>query len=254
MRRNVSHQTVPIPDFLDFDMWCGPAPVRPYVGLPHRRWWRSFMEYGNGIVGDMCVHMLDTVRWILGLGWPRSISSHGGIFVQKESASNISDTQTAIFEFDQLNCVWQHRTWGIPPDPEYPWAFFIYGDKGTLKGSVRKYEFIPNDDSDPIKGEVVYEREQYPEDLTEKDIELHAAPATRNHMLNFLQAIKNKTRPVSDVEDGHISSASCILANMAMTLGRPLHYDPVQKIVIGDDEATSLLARPYRKGWKHPYY
>ena len=64
------HRLQPVPDFLDYELWTGPAPLRPYDGLPHKRWWRTFMEYGNGIVGDMCVHMLDTVRWMLGLGWP----------------------------------------------------------------------------------------------------------------------------------------------------------------------------------------
>ncbi len=61
------------------------------------------MEYGNGIVGDMCVHMLDTTRWMLGLGWPKRVWSSGGIFVQKEGKSNISDTQTANFDFGDLD-------------------------------------------------------------------------------------------------------------------------------------------------------
>ena len=252
MRRNIGHETISVPEFLDYDLWCGPAPMRPYVGLPHRGWWRSFMEYGNGIMGDMCIHMLDTVRWMLDLGWPNKVDSTGGIYVQKESASNIADTQTAVFEFDELNCVWQHRTWGTPPDPEYPWAFFIYGEKGTLKGSVHKYEFIPADGGESIKGDVLFEKEKYPEDLVEKDIELHVASATRNHMKNFLAAIENGTKPVADIEQGHISSASCILANMSMKLGRSLSYDPVRKIVVDDSEATELLGRPYRTGWIHP--
>ncbi|MFM7244851.1 MAG: Gfo/Idh/MocA family protein, partial [Planctomycetaceae bacterium] len=71
MRANGDPPAEPVPEFLDYEMWTGPAPLRPYDGLPHRRWWRTFMEYGNGIVGDMCVHMLDTARWMLGLGWPR---------------------------------------------------------------------------------------------------------------------------------------------------------------------------------------
>jgi predicted dehydrogenase len=88
----------------------------------HPRRWRAFMEYGNGIVGDMCVHMLDMVRWLLDLGWPKSISSSGGILVDTESRANITDTQTATFDFDELPVVWTHRTWGNAPDPEYPWA------------------------------------------------------------------------------------------------------------------------------------
>ena len=243
----------PIPDFLDYEMWTGPAPMRPFDGIPHRRWWRAFMEYGNGIMGDMCVHMLDTVRWMLNLGWPKSINSTGGIYVQKEDKSNIPDTQTAIFEFGELNCVWQHRSWGTPPDPDYPWAFFIYGDKGTLKGSVHRYDFIPRDKkAEIIHQDVVYEREKFPEDTTEKDIELHAAPATRAHMLDFLSAIENGHKPVADIENGHISTASCILANMSMQLGRPLVYDPISRKITGDREATKLLSRAYRKPWIHP--
>jgi predicted dehydrogenase len=253
MRRNIGNEIKAVPDYLDFDMWCGPAPRRAYVGLPHRGWWRAFMEYGNGIMGDMCIHMLDTVRWMLDLGWPKQVNSNGGIYIQKESASNISDTQTAVFEFDELNCVWQHRTWGTPPDPDYPWAFFIYGEKGTLKGSVHKYEFISAEGGESIKGQALFEKEQYPEDLTEKDIELHVASATRNHMQNFLEAIESNGRPIADIEQGLISSASCILGNMSMQLGRPLQYDHTKKICIGDEEATQLLARPYRKGWEHPF-
>ncbi|MCZ7636379.1 MAG: Gfo/Idh/MocA family oxidoreductase [Verrucomicrobia bacterium] len=253
MRANGNPPLEPVPDHLDYELWTGPAPLRPYDGLPHVRWWRTFMEYGNGIMGDMCVHMFDTARWMLGLGWPKRISSTGGIYVQKEGKSNIADTQTATFEYDGFNAVWQHRTWGTPPDPDYPWALFIYGEKGTLKASTMRADFIPQgDQAKPLHFECVYEREKYPEDVTEKDIELNAAPATRRHMLDFLAAIERRSRPVADIEDGHISTASCILANLAMELGRPLVYDPAQRVVVGDAEATRRLRRPYRAPWRHP--
>ncbi len=253
MRANGNPPVEPVPEFLDYEMWTGPAPLRPYDGLPHRRWWRTFTEYGNGIVGDMCVHMYDTARWMLGLGWPNRITSTGGIYVQKEGKSNISDTQTATFEHDQFDCVWQHRTWGTPPDPDYPWALFIYGDKGTLKVSTMRADFIPHDrNAKSIRFDCVFERESYPEDLKEKDIELNAAPATRRHMIDFLAAIEKRSRPVADIEEGHISTASCILANLAMEVKRPLRYDPQQRLVIGDAEATKLLRREYRSPWQHP--
>lgn len=253
MRTNGNPPEQPVPEFLDYEMWTGPAPMRPYDGIPHRGWWRTFREYGNGIVGDMCVHMLDTVRWMLNLGWPNRISSEGGIYVQKEGKSNISDTQTAVFEYDDLNCVWQHRTWSNAPDPKYPWAFFIYGEKGVLKGDVMKAEFIPSDGGETIRFDVLWEKEKYPEDVTEKDIELHTAPATRRHMINFLDAIENNTRPIADIEEGHISTASCILANLSMDLKRPLVYDPKSRTVLNDPEATRLLQRDYRKNWEHPH-
>jgi len=242
-----------VPEHLDWEMWVGPAPFRPYEGLPHRGWWRGRMEYSNGIVGDMCIHMLDTVRWMLGLGWPRRISSAGGILVRKQGGSNTSDTQVATFAYDDLNLVWTHRTWGHAPDPEYPWALILYGEKGTLKASVHSYDFYPAGKDEPtLHKNAVYERERYPEDLTEKDIELFAAPATRAHMRDFLAAVRSRGRPIADIEEGHISSASCILANLAMKLGRTLAWDPAEGRVIGDDEANRLLRRPYRSPWVHP--
>ena len=181
------------------------------------------------------------------------ISSEGGIYVQKQGKSNISDTQTATFEFDGFNAVWQHRTWGTPPDPDYPWALFIYGEKGTLKASTMRADFIPIDDkSKPIHFECLYEKEQYPEDVTEKHIELNAAPATRRHMRDFLAAVNTRGSPVADIEQGHISTASCILANISMDLGRPLLYDHVKRAVTNDKEATVRLKRPYRSSWKYP--
>ena len=255
MRANGNPAVQPVPDFLDYEMWTGPAPMRPYDGLPHVRWWRTFMEYGNGITGDMCVHMFDTVRWMLKLGWPKRISSSGGIYVDKSGKSNISDTQSALFEYDNLNCVWQHRSWGTPNNPEYPWSFTLYGDKGTLWGSTMQYDFVPLKDGEKIHKDVVYEKEKYPEDLTEPTnpkIELNAAPATRLHMLDFLKAIETNGRPVADIEEGHISTASCILANISMKTGRPVVYDPKKRQVVGDPEATALLKRPYRKGYEHP--
>lgn len=253
MRANGNPPVQPVPDYLDYELWTGPAPLRPYDGLPHKRWWRTFMEYGNGIMGDMCVHMLDTARWMLDLGWPKRISSSGGILVQKEGKSNIADTQTATFEYADFNLVWQHRSWGAPPDPDYPWALFLYGEKGTLKASTMRADFIPLDQTaKPIHFDCLYEREQYPEDVTEKDIELNAAPATRRHLKDFLAAIATRGRPVADIEEGHISTASCLLANLALELGRPLLWDPEKRCVVGDEEANRLLKRPYRAPWTHP--
>jgi predicted dehydrogenase len=251
------------PDYLDYEMWTGPAPLRPYdappnkdygdARVPHRRWWRAFMEYGNGIMGDMCIHMLDMVRWMLDLGWPKRVSSSGGILVDKKSKSNISDTQSATFDFGDLQVVWQHRTWGRANDPEYPWGATFYGDKGTLKADVHQYAFIPEGKDKPtLTGKEVIEFEKYPEDKTEKDLERHVASAIRGHVLDFLKAVGTRGKPVADIEQGHISTASCILANQSMKLGRTLEWDPEKQRVVSDDEANKLLKRPYRKPWVHP--
>jgi predicted dehydrogenase len=241
------------PENLDYEMWTGPAPMRPYNRLDHPRGWRAFMEYGNGIMGDMCIHMFDMTRWMLGLGWPKRISASGGILVQKGAKANIPDTQVATFEYDDLKVVWQMRSWGEPPDPKYQWAATLYGDKGTLKADVYGYDYKPLAKGEaPIHQDVVYELEQYPEDKTEKDLEKHCAPAIRRHMQDFLAAIGTRGKPVADIEQGYISTASCILANISMDLGRSLAWDSQAQRVIGDDEANRKLTRPYRKPWVHP--
>lgn len=252
MRMNANPPDTAPPEHLDWEMYTGPAPMRPYNARVHPRSWRAYMEYGNGIVGDMCIHMLDMVRWMMDLGWPKTISSQGGILVQKESKSNISDTQIANFDFGDTKVVWTHRTYGHPPDPKYTWGATFYGDKGTLKASVFSYDYIPMKGT-PEHKDVTYEFEQYPEDRTEKDLERHVAPAIRGHFRDLLEARASKRKPVADIEQGHISTASCILANMSMALGgRSLIYDPVTGTVKGDSEATKLLARTYRKPWVHP--
>lgn len=239
------------PDYLDWEMWTGPAPMRPYNPVAHPRGWRAFMEYGNGIVGDMCVHMLDMVRWMMGLGWPKTVSSTGGILVDKASIANISDTQSATFDYGETKVLWQHRTWGQASDPQYPWSAILYGDKGTLKASVMGYDFIPAQ-GQPVHKEVTYELDQYPEDRTEQDLERHVAPAIRHHMQDFLKAIANRGRPVADIEEGYISTTTCILANLSMQLGRTLEWDATKQRVAHDEEANRLLHRPYRKPWVHP--
>jgi predicted dehydrogenase len=177
------------PEYLDYNMWTGPAPMRPYNSIVHPRGWRAFMEYGNGIVGDMCVHMLDMVRFLLDLGWPQRVSSSGGILVDKASKANITDTQTATFDYPDLKVVWTHRSWGDPPDPKYPWGATLYGDKGTLKASVMSYDFVPSEGGGAVHKDVTYELDKYPEDNTERDLEKHCAPAIRVHMRDFLSAI-----------------------------------------------------------------
>jgi predicted dehydrogenase len=240
------------PATLDWDLWTGPAPLRPYNELVHPRGWRQFLEYGNGVIGDMGVHMLDMVRWMMGLGMPRRISSAGGILVDRAGKGNISDTQTATFDYEDLKVVWTHRTWGAAPDPKYPWAAFLYGDKGTLKAGVYAYDFFPLDGKEPIHRDVTYELDAFPADRKEKDLERHVAPALRRHMKNLLACMKTREKPVADIEEGYSSTTACILANIAVRLGRTLEWDAAAGRVVGDDEANRLLRRPYRAPWVHP--
>ena len=215
-------------------MWTGPAPMRPYNKLVHPRSWRAFMEYGNGIVGDMCVHMLDMVRWMMDLGMPTRIDSSGGILVDKASKANITDSQIATFDFPNLQVVWTHRSYGDAPDPKYPWAATFYGDKGTLKAGVMGYDFVPSGKGQaPMHEDVTYELDQFPEDRTEKDLETaRRAGDPRAH--EELPGVRRRTAATrsSDIEQGYMSTTACILANLSMKLGRSLEWDHANGVVV----------------------
>jgi predicted dehydrogenase len=250
--RGLTPKPVPVPDTLDWDFWVGPAPMMEY-SPDIKNNWRAFMAYGNGAIGDMGIHMFDMVRWFMDLGWPKRISSFGGIRVLKGGKSDISDDQTSMFEFDNLTVVWRHRRFGAQPDPAYNWGAILYGDQGTLKAGVMGYDFIPQGrGATPVHKDVAYELEQYPIDNTELRLEKHVAPAIRGHMKDLLANIATRGKPVADIEQGYISSTCCILANLSTQLGRTLQWDADKGIVVGDEEANRLMRRPYRKPWVHP--
>ena len=252
MRTRENPPDIAPPAALDWEFYQGPAPARAFNKLIHPRGWRAFMEYSNGIVGDMCIHMLDMVRWMMDLGMPARISSSGGILVDKGSKANTTDTQSATFDFGNLQVVWTHRTWGDPPDPKYPWGATFYGEKGTLKASVMGYDFVPRGEGQPEHADVKYELEEFPEDKTEKDLERHVAPAIRGHMKDLLTNIQSRGKPVADIEQGYMSTTACILANLSDKLGRSITWDHAAGKVVGDTEANALLTRPYRAPWVHP--
>ncbi len=252
MRTRENPPDIAPPATLDWEFYQGPAPARAFNKLIHPRGWRAFMEYSNGIVGDMCIHMLDMVRWMMDLGMPARISSSGGILIDKGSKANTTDTQSATFDFGNLQVVWTHRAWGDPPDPKYPWGATFYGDKGTLKASVMGYDFVPRGQGQPEHADVKYELEEFPEDKTEKDLERHVAPAIRGHMKDLLTNIQSRGKPVADIEQGYISTTACILANLSDKLGRSITWDDAKGKVVGDAEANALLTRPYRAPWVHP--
>ena len=216
------------------------------------RRWRVYMEYGNGTIGDMGVHMLDLVRWFLGLGAPSRVSSSGGIYIKKGGLPNTNDTQIATFDYNDFQIIWNHRTWSEAPDPKWPWCAILYGENGILKAGLMGYEYKPYHTEDKITEEVTYELEQYPEDQTERDLEKHCAPAIRGHMKNFVSCIMDRSRPVADIEEGAISSIACILANISAELGRSLEWDQATGTIKNDDEANARLRRAYRSPWVHP--
>ena len=249
---NIPDKTAPA--HLDYELWTGPAPLLPFKSPKESRGWRAFKEYGNGQIGDLGVHMIDCVRWMMDLGWPQSISSSGGIYVDKGATSNISDTQRSVFRYPEVDVSWEHRTWGMSPIPQRHWtdqwgARFL-GKNGTLNVTIYGYDYTPADGG-PREGFHLFSKTGNLENIDFNQDNIGGEPQ-KAHVLDFMKARENRSRPVADVEEGHISTACCILANLAQELGRPLIYDPKTRTIPGDTEATARLVRPYRGPWVHP--
>ncbi len=244
-----------VPSHLNYDLWTGPAPLLPFKAMKEDRGWRAFMEYGTGPIGNLGVHMLDKVRWLLGLGWPESIASTGGIYVEKASFSNLPDTQRSVFHYPDLDISWEHRLWGGSPIPQRHWsdqwgARFI-GRNGTLNLTMLEYVFTPADGG-PREGVHMLSKTGNLENVDFTQDGRAYVETEKRHVLDFMSARETRSRPVADIEEGHISSACCELANLSQQLGRPLAYDPKTRTIPGDAEATRRLARPYRAPWIHP--
>ncbi len=235
------------PKELDFDMWTGPAPLLPYNPLFHPRTWRKFNEFSNGILGDMGIHMLDVVRWFLDVRYPRRIASTGGTFVQRKGRANISDTQTVTYDYGDQTVIWEHRTWGRAEEPKAGWGINFYGERGTLQVTLDDWEFRPHGQGKPVREEA--RREKSPNPSLESD---NVMPAGRAHWRNFLECVRSRRRPIADIEEGHISTALCVLGNVSQQVGRSLTWDAEQHQCVHDDEANRLLRREYRKPWVYP--
>jgi predicted dehydrogenase len=254
-RNNEPMPEGPAPAYLDYEMWTGPAPMLPFHSGIESRVWRSFIEYGNGQIGDLGIHMFDVARFMLGLGWPGAISGVGGIYVDKKSAANTRDTERVEFEYPGLKVSWESRTWGVPPMPVRHWTDMwgvrFLGEKGTLTVTSLGYEFKPKGEGAAEGAHLLAADGDYTKlDANRQGVAMNTLQNA--HVLDFLQAREKRTRPVADVEEGHISTACCILANLAQDLGRTLRYDPKTRTVEGDAEATRRLARAYRAPWTHP--
>jgi predicted dehydrogenase len=244
------------PKELDWDMWCGPAPLRPFNGDPanpwsggiHPRGFRQYLDYANGTLGDWGIHWMDQILWITGAKWPKNVFSTGGrpikgapILTPEEQTSDAPDHQVAQFEFDDFTVSWEHRQFaGNNAEKGESVGCYFYGTAGTLhigwqKGAV----FYPVDaKQEPVR---------FPPQLGQPDDQ-----NIKELWADFLQSIQEKKRPVSDIEEVYYSTNVALLGMLSLKLGRSIQWDGVKEECVGDPDANQLLRRPYRGEWKYP--
>ena len=155
------------------------------------------------------------------------------------------DTQNTLFEYDDLQVVWTQKNWGTSPDKDYPWGATIYGEKGTLKLSVWRYDYIPKNGGEVIRRDCVEEREAYPEDLAHKETEIFAAPGNRAQLLDFIQARAENGVPSPTLKKGTSHQLPAFWPTCRWSSEESCGDAQTQQ-VIGDDEANRHLVAPPR--------
>ncbi len=234
----------PVPDSdppkgLDWDFWCGPAPLRPFNRKMHPRGFRGFLDYANGTLGDWGIHWMDQILWWTEEKWPRTISSMGGRHIKKDN-TDAPDTQTVQFEFESFTAEWEHRQYGGNNAEKHNIGCYFYGTEGTLHlGWQDGWTFYPSARGRPP---------------VHVDPQLHK-PDDQNIpelWANFLTCIRTGARPACDIEIGHRSTNMSLLGMLSLKLGRSIRWDGRKQIILGDPEAGKLLRRKYRAPWKYP--
>ena len=237
----------PPPENLDWDMYCGPAPLRPFNRKIHPGGFRNYLDFANGTLGDWGVHWLDQMLWWCDQQSPRSVYSTGGrpirgeaVLNDVEQTSDTPDCQVATYEFDDFTAIWEHRRFAGdgPEKPSIGCCF--YGTKGTFHMGWRDgWTFYPDDS----KKSVIHQ-----------DSELQEPDGHNLQLLwaDFLSAIESGRRPVADIEIGHQATTLSLLGMLSLKLGRSVRWDGDAGRIIGDDEANSLLVREYRAPWTYP--
>jgi predicted dehydrogenase len=251
----------PPADF-DWDMFLGPAPQRPYNplrGLYHFRW---FWDYSGGQMTNLGQHSLDIVDWYLGPLKPKTVASLGGRFALTGDGET-PDTQDALFQFPDFTAIWSLRETSAG-EPSNSSSFIFYGTKGSLAISrngftvtsdraIRPEDAVPQftDGGQPVGG-VGRTRATEPAKLWTTNITDQTGNTLQQfqlHVRNFLDCIKTRQQPISDLASGHRVSTLCHLANLSLRLGRSLAWDAEREIIQSDAEASKLLERPYRTPW-----
>lgn len=219
------------PEGVDYDLWLGPAPLRPFNPNRFHYNWHWFWDYGTGDLGNDGVHAVDYARWLLGVEDPVAVSASGAkLYFQDDQET--PDTQTVTFEFGDRHLIYEMRIWTPYHENGMENGAVLYGDDGWLAISPQGWRVT-------FKG-------------NEKGPEATGGRRSESHFQNWIDCVRSRGRPRADILEGHLSSRLSHLGNIATRVGRRLLFDAKTETFVGDPEANGLLGREYRKGFEIP--
>jgi len=247
--------TEPVPHGVDYDLWTGPAPLKPFTRNRFHYNWHWIWDTGNGDLGNQGIHQVDVARWGLGLRFPTRISAIGGHFMFDDDQET-PNVLNCAFEFDlpdgkRKMMEFEVRHWTTNGEAEI--------GRGNLVDTKHKFFGHHN-----VIGNIFYGSNGYlatgDEDASSYEVwdrDGHSGShqhASGDHFANFIDCVRSRKKEnlTAPVEEGHISCAFVHLANTSYRLGRSLRFDPDTETVVGDDEANRLL-RDQDRGYRSPF-
>ena len=236
-------KVVPVPANLDYDLWQGPAPRRPYKdNLIHYNW-HWFWNWGTGEALNNGTHDIDVARWGLGLDYPLKVNSVGGRYHFKDDWET-PDTQVITFEAPGASIIWEGRSCNGSYNDNRSRGVIFHGENGSLHTGDNSYIIYDN------KNKLVKDVKS---DMSISEGLNTATPGEELdavHVLSFLENIRNNRKPFADALNGHKSTLWMQLGNIAQRVGHTLNIDPSNGHILNDSEAMKFWSREYEKGWE----
>jgi predicted dehydrogenase len=222
----------PVPAWLDYSLWQGPAPEHPFQDNVIHYKWHWFWRWGTGELGNNGVHAIDLARWGLGVDLPRRVTCGGNRYHYHDDWET-PDVYVATFDFGDKGIVWEGQSCDPRGFEGEGFGVNFYGEKGSMTlGSSAKIYDLKNKLAREIPGKI------------EGGLSSDAV-----HFANFLDGIREGKPLHSEIEDGQKSTLLCHLGNVAWRAGRTVNFDPSTRAITGDDAAAALWQREYREGW-----
>jgi len=229
-----------VPDWLNYDLWQGPAPRRAYKDNIIHYNWHWFWHWGTGEALNNGTHQMDVIRWGLGADFPVRVSSLGGRYAFRDDWEP-PDTQVITYDFpNNTSAVWL----GFSCNGKYEVGTLFYGEKGSMEIRDDGYTVLDHE------GKVVKEVKKEELSYSNPSVVTTSPAMDELHVANFLESIRDNKLPNADVEIGHRSTLLVQLGNISYRVGRTLIIDPRNGHILGDPEAQRLWSRDYEKGWE----
>lgn len=234
----------PVPSGVDYDMWLGPAPERPFNPNRFHFNFRWYWDYAGGLMTDWGVHLIDIILYGMNVDAPNTVMSTGGKFGYPDDAMQTPDTQQAIYEFDDFSMIWEHAAGinGGPYGRDHGVAFI--GNNGTLVVDRGGWEVLSETESDPDGGSRNIIRDVQTTRSDGEDL--------LNHMKNFIDCIQTRNRPHADVEIASNTAIVANLGNIAYRTGERLEWNHSARQITNVSHANDYLKTDYRDPWSFP--